>query len=42
MAQSAREYIPERPTLPRLREAAAGCRGCHLWQRRDADGVRGG
>ena len=32
MAESAREYIPERPTLPRLREAAAGCRGCHLWQ----------
>ena len=32
MVESAREYIPERPTLPRLREAAAGCRGCHLWQ----------
>src|SRR4051812_2357761 len=32
MAGSAREFIPERPTLPRLREAAAGCRGCHLWQ----------
>ena len=31
MAESASEYIPERPTLPRLREAAAGCRGCHLW-----------
>jgi len=31
-AQSARDFIPERPTLPRLREAAAGCRGCHLWQ----------
>jgi DNA polymerase len=31
MADSASEYIPERPTLPRLREAAAGCRGCHLW-----------
>jgi uracil-DNA glycosylase len=29
---SAREFIPERPTLPRLREAAAGCRGCHLWR----------
>src|SRR5919202_5147420 len=29
---SARDFIPERPTLPRLREAAAGCRGCHLWQ----------
>ena len=32
MAESAREFIPERPTLQRLREAAAGCRGCHLWQ----------
>src|SRR3954447_8784941 len=31
-AKSARDFIPERPTLPRLREAAAGCRGCHLWQ----------
>ena len=32
MAESAREYLPERPTLPGLREAAAGCRACHLWQ----------
>jgi DNA polymerase len=29
---SAAEFIPERPTLPRLREAAAGCRGCELWR----------
>ena len=29
----ARPFIPEQPTLPRLREAAAGCRGCHLWRR---------
>jgi DNA polymerase len=29
---SAAEYLPERVTLPALREAAAGCRGCHLWQ----------
>jgi uracil-DNA glycosylase len=29
---TAAEFIPERPTLPRLREAAAGCRGCQLWQ----------
>jgi uracil-DNA glycosylase family protein len=29
----ARPFIPERPTLERLREAAAGCRGCHLWRR---------
>jgi uracil-DNA glycosylase len=28
---SAAEFIPERPTLPRLREAAAGCRGCPLY-----------
>jgi uracil-DNA glycosylase len=32
MADTAREFIPERPTLPRLREAAAGCRGCHLYR----------
>jgi uracil-DNA glycosylase family protein len=31
MADDASEYLPERPTLPRLREAAAGCRACHLW-----------
>ena len=24
--------IPERPTLPTLRQAAAGCRACPLWQ----------
>ena len=29
---SAAEYIPDRPSLKRLREAAAGCRGCPLWQ----------
>ena len=23
--------IPERPTLPKLREAAAGCKACDLW-----------
>jgi uracil-DNA glycosylase family protein len=28
---SAADFIPPRPTLPKLREAAAGCRGCHLW-----------
>ena len=32
MAESAREFIPEHPTLPRLRDAAAGCRGCHLYR----------
>jgi uracil-DNA glycosylase len=29
---SAADYLPERVTLPGLRQAAAGCRGCHLWQ----------
>jgi DNA polymerase len=24
--------VPERPTLPKLREAAAGCRACDLWK----------
>jgi uracil-DNA glycosylase len=28
---SAADFIPPHPTLPRLREAAAGCRGCDLW-----------
>src|SRR5215208_532274 len=28
---SAADFIPPTPTLPRLRDAAAGCRGCHLW-----------
>jgi uracil-DNA glycosylase family protein len=26
------ELIPERPTLPSLREAAAGCQACRLWR----------
>jgi uracil-DNA glycosylase family protein len=30
---SAAEYLPAERTLPALREAAAGCRGCHLWER---------
>ncbi|MDP8961964.1 MAG: UdgX family uracil-DNA binding protein [Actinomycetota bacterium] len=30
---SAVELIPESPTLDRLREVAAGCQACHLWQR---------
>jgi uracil-DNA glycosylase len=29
---SAAALIPEKPTLPRLREAAAGCRACPLWE----------
>lgn len=28
---SAADFLPPTPTLPRLREAARGCRGCHLW-----------
>ena len=28
----AEALIPERPTLPRLREAAASCRACPLWE----------
>jgi len=28
---SAADFIPPRPTLPTLRQAAAGCRGCDLW-----------
>jgi uracil-DNA glycosylase len=29
---SAAELVPPRPTLPRLREAAAGCTACPLWK----------
>ena len=29
---SAAEFLPSHPTLERLREAAAGCRGCDLWK----------
>jgi uracil-DNA glycosylase len=25
-------FLPERPSLKALREASAGCRGCHLWR----------
>jgi DNA polymerase len=28
---SAADFVPAKPTLPRLREAAAGCRGCDLY-----------
>ena len=31
-AEGAEHLIPSRPTLPRLREAAAGCRACPLWK----------
>jgi uracil-DNA glycosylase len=29
---SAADFLPERLSLSSLREASAGCRGCHLWQ----------
>jgi uracil-DNA glycosylase len=32
VTESAAAYLPERPTLPRLRKAGAGCRACALWQ----------
>lgn len=28
---SAADFIPPKPTLAKLRDAAAGCRGCDLW-----------
>jgi uracil-DNA glycosylase len=31
-AGSAAEFLPDRLTLPALREASRGCRGCPLWQ----------
>jgi DNA polymerase len=30
---AAAAYVPEKPTLERLREAAAGCRACPLWEK---------
>lgn len=30
---SAADFLPDERTLPALQEAAARCRGCHLWQR---------
>ena len=30
--RSAADFIPARPTLSKLREAAKDCRGCHLWK----------
>jgi DNA polymerase len=30
--ETAAPYLPDRLSLPSLREAAAGCRGCPLWQ----------
>ena len=31
--ETAAPLVPLRPTLPRLREAAAGCKACDLWKR---------
>ena len=31
--ETAAPLIPPRPTVKKLREAAAGCRACHLWKR---------
>jgi uracil-DNA glycosylase family protein len=31
-AETATELIPDRPTLAKLRNAAAGCRACPLWK----------
>jgi DNA polymerase len=33
LEMSAADFLPERKTLPALREAARGCRGCDLWMR---------
>ena len=30
--RSAAEFVPDRPTLPKAREASKECRGCPLWQ----------
>jgi uracil-DNA glycosylase family protein len=30
--ESAAELIPQRPSIPRLRQAAVGCRACPLWK----------
>ena len=42
MTGSAATYVPARPTLAKLREAAAGCRACPLWETGHADRLRRG
>jgi uracil-DNA glycosylase family protein len=32
MTTSAADFLPARHTIPALRRAAEGCRGCHLWK----------
>jgi len=32
MSTSAASWLPDRPTVRRLREVAPGCRGCELWE----------
>jgi DNA polymerase len=32
-SDSAARYVPPKPTLPKVREAAKGCQGCDLWKR---------
>jgi uracil-DNA glycosylase family protein len=32
MRETAEAYVPARPTLPKLRVAAEGCRACQLWE----------
>jgi DNA polymerase len=32
MTDSAAPWVPDRPTMPKLREAVEGCRGCPLWR----------
>src|SRR6476661_7593117 len=32
MPNSAADLVPSRPSLSKLREAAAGCRACPLWE----------
>src|SRR5688572_27089541 len=32
LSQTAAPLVPEHPTLPSLRRAAAGCRACPLWK----------
>lgn len=32
VTETAKPLVPERPSLSRLREAAAGCRACPLWK----------